>query len=116
MYVLLSLWYSFYRWLDSSKTLFEQEVKEADLLYLRFKYYTFMDIDTRVCVSVCLCVCVCLCTLLYVSVCLCLCVSVCVYHNYKFYPTIVIIIFFLKYDYYIPEVSCVILTTGISLP
>lgn len=36
------------RWLDSSKTLYEQDVKEHDLLYLRFKYYSFMDIDPRV--------------------------------------------------------------------
>ena len=36
------------RWLDSSKTLFEQDVKDGDLLYLRFKYYPFMDIDPRV--------------------------------------------------------------------
>lgn len=35
-------------WLDSSKTLYEQDVKEHDLLYLRFKYYSFMDIDPRV--------------------------------------------------------------------
>ena len=37
-----------HRWLDSSKTLYEQDVKEHDLLYLRFKYYSFMDIDPRV--------------------------------------------------------------------
>ena len=36
------------RWLDSSKTLYEQDVKEGDLLYMRFKYYSFMGIDTRV--------------------------------------------------------------------
>ena len=36
------------RWLDSSKTLYEQDVKEHDVLYLRFKYYSFMDIDPRV--------------------------------------------------------------------
>ena len=36
-------------WLDSSKTLYEQDIKEHDLLYLRFKYYSFMDIDPRVC-------------------------------------------------------------------
>ena len=35
-------------WLNSSKTLFEQEVNEGDLLYLRFRYYPFMDIDPRV--------------------------------------------------------------------
>jgi len=35
-------------WLDSSKTLYEQDIKEHDLLYLRFKYYSFMDIDPRV--------------------------------------------------------------------
>ena len=35
-------------WLDSSKTLYEQDVKANDLLYLRFKYFSFMDIDPRV--------------------------------------------------------------------
>ena len=39
---------SLLRWLDSSKTLFEQDVKDGDLLFLRFKYYPFMDIDPRV--------------------------------------------------------------------
>eukprot|EP00731_Ephydatia_muelleri_P027760 Em0019g633a len=34
-------------WLDSSKTLYEQDVKEGDLLYMRFKYYSFMGIDAR---------------------------------------------------------------------
>lgn len=34
-------------WLDSSKTLYEQDVKEHDVLYLRFKYFSFMDIDPR---------------------------------------------------------------------
>ncbi len=43
-----SLCFSVHRWLDSSKTLYEQEVKEHDVLYLRFKYYSFMDIDPRV--------------------------------------------------------------------
>ena len=42
------LWFFLVRWLDSSKTLYEQDVKEHDLLYLRFKYYSFMDIDPRV--------------------------------------------------------------------
>ncbi|CAI8055859.1 Fermitin family homolog 1 [Geodia barretti] len=35
-------------WLDSSKTLYEQDVNAHDLLYLRFKYFSFMDIDPRV--------------------------------------------------------------------
>ena len=30
------------------KTLYEQDVKAHDLLYLRFKYFSFMDIDPRV--------------------------------------------------------------------
>jgi len=37
-----------FRWLDSSSTLYEQDVKEHDYLYLRFKYFSFMDIDPRV--------------------------------------------------------------------
>ena len=28
--------------------MYEQDVKENDYLYLRFKYYSFMDIDPRV--------------------------------------------------------------------
>ena len=36
------------RWLDSSKTLYEQDVKEHDVLYLRWKYYAIKDIDPRV--------------------------------------------------------------------
>lgn len=34
-------------WLDSSKTLYEQDVKEHDVLYLRWKYYAIKDIDPR---------------------------------------------------------------------
>ena len=37
-----------HRWLDSSKTLYEQDVKEHDVLYLRWKYYAIKDIDPRV--------------------------------------------------------------------
>ncbi|XP_026988777.2 fermitin family homolog 3 [Tachysurus fulvidraco] len=32
------------RWLDSSRSLLQQGVKEDDKLYLRFKYYTFYDL------------------------------------------------------------------------
>lgn len=34
-------------WLDSSKTLYEQDIKEHDLLYLRYKYFSIMEIDAR---------------------------------------------------------------------
>ena len=37
-----------HRWLDSSKTLYEQDVKEHDVLYLRWKYFAIKDIDPRV--------------------------------------------------------------------
>ncbi len=47
-YFLVTMILYFFRWLDSSKTLYEQDVKENDFLYVRFKYYSFTDIDPRV--------------------------------------------------------------------
>jgi len=38
----------FYRWIDSTLTLYEQGLKERSLLFLRFKYSSFMDLDPRV--------------------------------------------------------------------
>ncbi|XP_028565789.1 fermitin family homolog 3 isoform X2 [Podarcis muralis] len=35
------------RWLDSSRTLLQQEVKENDCLWLRFKYYSFFDLEPK---------------------------------------------------------------------
>ncbi|XP_015681740.1 fermitin family homolog 3 [Protobothrops mucrosquamatus] len=34
-------------WLDSSRTLLQQEVKEQDCLWLRFKYYSFFDLEPK---------------------------------------------------------------------
>lgn len=38
------------RWLDSSRCLKQQGIQENDRLWLRFKYYTFYDIEPKVCV------------------------------------------------------------------
>jgi kindlin 2 len=35
------------RWLDSSKSLIEQDIKENDLVELRFKYYAFHDLNFK---------------------------------------------------------------------
>ena len=35
------------RWLDSSKSLMEQGIRENDTLMLRFKYFTFYDLDPK---------------------------------------------------------------------
>lgn len=35
------------RWLDSSKSLMEQNIKENDLVQLRFKYYAFFDLNLK---------------------------------------------------------------------
>ncbi|XP_029470612.1 fermitin family homolog 3 [Rhinatrema bivittatum] len=35
------------RWLDSSRSLMQQEVKEHDKLWLRFKYYSFFDLEPK---------------------------------------------------------------------
>lgn len=35
-------------WLQSSRSLLEQGVREGDLLQLRFKYYSFYDLDEKV--------------------------------------------------------------------
>ncbi|XP_018420523.1 PREDICTED: fermitin family homolog 3 [Nanorana parkeri] len=35
------------RWLDSSKSLMQQGVKEGDRLWLQFKYFTFHDLDPK---------------------------------------------------------------------
>uniref|UniRef100_A0A8C4Q4G8 FERM domain containing kindlin 3b n=1 Tax=Eptatretus burgeri TaxID=7764 RepID=A0A8C4Q4G8_EPTBU len=34
-------------WMDSSRSLMEQGVKENEIVMLRFKYYTFFDLDTK---------------------------------------------------------------------
>lgn len=36
------------RWLDSSRCLMQQGVKAGDVLWLRFKYYSFFDLDPKV--------------------------------------------------------------------
>ncbi|PNJ38049.1 FERMT3 isoform 4, partial [Pongo abelii] len=33
------------RWLDSSRCLMQQGIKAGDILWLRFKYYSFFDLD-----------------------------------------------------------------------
>ena len=36
------------RWLDSARSLYEQDVETNSHMYLRFKYYSIMDLDMRV--------------------------------------------------------------------
>ena len=36
------------RWLDSSRCLMQQGIKSGDTLWLRFKYYSFFDLDPKV--------------------------------------------------------------------
>lgn len=36
------------RWLDSSRSLMEQDVKENEVLLLRFKYHSFFDLNPKV--------------------------------------------------------------------
>lgn len=38
------------RWLDSSRCLMQQGIQENEKLWLRFKYYTFYDMEPKVCV------------------------------------------------------------------
>ncbi|GCC40255.1 hypothetical protein chiPu_0024177, partial [Chiloscyllium punctatum] len=35
------------RWLDSSRSLMSQEIKENDKLLIRFKYFSFFDLDPK---------------------------------------------------------------------
>ena len=35
-------------WLDSSRSLMEQDVKENEVLLLRFKYHSFFDLNPKV--------------------------------------------------------------------
>jgi kindlin 2 len=35
-------------WFDSSKSLMEQNIRENDLILLRFKYYSFYDLNPKV--------------------------------------------------------------------
>lgn len=39
---------SAHRWLDSSRSLMEQDVKENEVLLLRFKYHSFFDLNPKV--------------------------------------------------------------------
>lgn len=38
---------SFHRWLDSSLSIMEQGIREFDTLCLRFKYYSFFDLNPK---------------------------------------------------------------------
>ena len=39
---------TYYRWLDSSLSLYEQDINEGDLVILRFKYSCFYDLNSKV--------------------------------------------------------------------
>lgn len=43
--------FSVHRWLDSSRSLMEQDVKENEVLLLRFKYHSFFDLNPKVSVT-----------------------------------------------------------------
>lgn len=45
----------FYRWLDSSKSLMEQGCRENDFVVIKFKYFSFYDLNPKVslCLSCC---------------------------------------------------------------
>lgn len=45
---LLKLILLFSSWLDSSRSLMEQGIQEDEQLLLRFKYYTFFDLNPKV--------------------------------------------------------------------
>ena len=36
------------RWLDSSRSLMEQNIKENEMVLLRFKFYSFYDLNPKV--------------------------------------------------------------------
>lgn len=36
------------RWLDSSRSLMQQGIQENEKLWLRFKYYSFHDVEPKV--------------------------------------------------------------------
>uniref|UniRef100_A0A4W6EH43 FERM domain containing kindlin 2 n=1 Tax=Lates calcarifer TaxID=8187 RepID=A0A4W6EH43_LATCA len=46
-YILTSHIHSVHRWLDSSRSLMEQDVKENEVLLLRFKYHSFFDLNPK---------------------------------------------------------------------
>ena len=46
-YVLIYLCFNF-RWMDSSRSLMEQGIRENDMVLLRFKYYSFYDLNPKV--------------------------------------------------------------------
>ena len=60
------------RWLDSARSLYEQDVETNSHMYLRFKYYSIMDLDMRVSVlGLRACVCVHVCVHMHVHVYVC---------------------------------------------
>ena len=46
-YLFLSC-YIYSRWLDSSRSLMEQGIREMEVILLRFKYYNFYDLNPKV--------------------------------------------------------------------
>uniref|UniRef100_A0A7N9AZY3 PH domain-containing protein n=1 Tax=Mastacembelus armatus TaxID=205130 RepID=A0A7N9AZY3_9TELE len=47
IHILTSRNHFLYRWLDSSRSLMEQDVKENEVLLLRFKYHSFFDLNPK---------------------------------------------------------------------
>ena len=46
-YILMNFCFRF-RWMDSSRSLMEQGIRENDMVLLRFKYYSFYDLNPKV--------------------------------------------------------------------
>ena len=40
--------FDYFRWLDSSRTLMEQGIRDNDIVLLRFKFYNFYDLNPKV--------------------------------------------------------------------
>lgn len=44
----IKIFYFYYRWLDSSKSLMEQGVRENEFVVVKFKYFSFYDLNPKV--------------------------------------------------------------------
>ena len=42
------IYFDNFSWFDSSRSLYEQEVRENDLVLLRFKFLSFYDLNPKV--------------------------------------------------------------------
>ncbi len=47
IYIIGDLYTTFFRWLDSSLSIMEQGISEFDTLRLRYKFYSFYDLNPK---------------------------------------------------------------------